>query len=51
LPLIQLNLGTHVSGKEIKVVEYYESDSFSPPNGERVGVMGKYLKIKRLNKE
>jgi hypothetical protein len=24
------------------------SDSLSPPNGERVGVRGKYLKIKRL---
>jgi hypothetical protein len=51
LRVIQLNLGTHVSGKEIKVVEYCEFDSLSPPNGERVGVRGKYLKIKRLNKE
>jgi hypothetical protein len=24
------------------------SDSLSPPNGERVGVRGKYLKIKHL---
>ena len=51
LPVIQLTLGTHVSGKEIKVVEYCESDSLSPPNGERVGVRGKYLKIKHLNEE
>ena len=30
------------------VVAYYVSDSLSPPNGERVGVRGKYLKIKHL---
>ena len=33
------------------MVEYYESDSLSPPNGERVGVRGKLLRIKRLNEE
>jgi hypothetical protein len=26
----------------------FGSDSLSPPNGERVGVRGKYLKIKSL---
>jgi hypothetical protein len=30
------------------VVAYYASDSLSRPNGERVGVRGKHLKIKRL---
>jgi hypothetical protein len=30
------------------VVAYYASDSLSPPNGERVGVRGKYLKIKAI---
>ena len=29
-----------------RVVVSFESDSLSPPNGERAGVRGKYLKIK-----
>jgi hypothetical protein len=29
-----------------EVVTQFASDSLSPPNGERVGVRGKYLKIK-----
>ena len=29
-------------------VAYCGSDSLSPPNGERVGVRGKHLRIKRL---
>jgi hypothetical protein len=31
-----------------RVVAQFASDSLSPPNGERDGVRGKYLKIKRL---
>jgi hypothetical protein len=30
-----------------KVVARFVSDSLSPPNGERVGMRGKHLKIKR----
>jgi hypothetical protein len=51
LPVIQLTLGIHVSDRNIKAVEYCEPDSLSPPNGERVGVRGKYLKIKRQNEK
>jgi hypothetical protein len=36
LPVIQLNLDIHVVGRKIKAVEYCESDSLSPPNGERI---------------
>jgi len=31
-----------------EVVTQFASDSLSPPNGERAGVRGKYLKIKHL---
>jgi hypothetical protein len=31
-----------------RVVAFFESDSLSPPNGERAGVRGQYLKNKHL---
>jgi hypothetical protein len=36
------------SSDPIMTEAHYASDSLSPPNGERAGVRGQYLKINRL---
>jgi hypothetical protein len=46
--LIYLKLGSSVKVCNPATVAQFASDSLSPPNGERAGVRGKHLKIKRI---